>query len=163
LHKGFDILLACARDAADRDLPLEFVVVGHTTDDGSLLATGRVFITGEYAPAEADGLIRAQRATFGLLPSIWPETWSLALTELWRAGLPVAAFDLGAPAERIRATGRGFVLPLGISASQLNNALVAAAGPRSMKAPARDSAAVSSTPGQPDRVRHPEPVRYRNV
>ena len=46
-------LLACARDAAERDLPLEFVVVGHTTDDARLLATGRVFVTGPYEPDEA--------------------------------------------------------------------------------------------------------------
>jgi GT2 family glycosyltransferase len=128
LHKGYDVLLGCARDAAERRLALEFVVVGHTTDDARLLATGRVFVTGEYRREEAGRLIAAQRATLGFLPSVWPETWSLSLTELWRAGLRVAAFDFGAPAERIRATGRGFVLPLGLSAAGINNALVAAAG-----------------------------------
>ena len=125
-HKGFDILLACARDAAERALNLEFVVVGDTTDDDALLATGRAFVTGTYRSCEAVDLIRAQNANLGFVPSVWPETWSLTLTELWRAGLPVAAFDLGAPAERIRATGRGFVLPLGLSPAAINKALLAA-------------------------------------
>jgi GT2 family glycosyltransferase len=128
VHKGYDILLACARDAAARDLPLDFVVVGHTTDDARLLATGRVFVTGRFEPAEAIPLIRAQRASLGLLPSVWPETWSFALTELWRAGLQVAAFDFGAPAERIRQTGRGILLPVGLPPRAINHAMIAAAG-----------------------------------
>lgn len=127
-HKGFDILLACARDAAARGLQLEFVVVGDTTDDAALLETGRVFITGTYKPSEAVDLIRAQNASLGFVASVWPETWSLTLTELWQAGLPVAAFDLGTPAERIRATGRGFVLPLGLPPAAINDTLVAAIG-----------------------------------
>ena len=128
VHKGYDVLLACARDVAERGLPMEFVVVGHTIDDARLLATGRVFITGRFAPEEALPLIRAQDASVALLPSVWPETWNFGLTELWRAGLSVAAFDLGAPAERIRRTGRGFLLPLGLPPRGINNALVAAVG-----------------------------------
>ena len=125
-HKGYDILLACARDAAQRALDLQFIVVGDTTDDDTLFATGHVFITGTYLPGEGVDLIRSQTASLGFLPSIWPETWSLTLTELWRAGLPVAAFDFGAPAERIRATGRGFLLPIGLPPAAINNALLAA-------------------------------------
>jgi glycosyltransferase involved in cell wall biosynthesis len=127
-HKGFDVLLACARDAAARGLALEFVVVGDTVNDRELLDTGHAMITGTYAPAEAVDLVRAQNATLGFLPSVWPETWSLTLTELWQAGLPVAAFDLGAPADRIRATGRGFLLPLGLPPASINDTLLAAVG-----------------------------------
>jgi GT2 family glycosyltransferase len=128
VHKGYQVVLDCARDAAERRLPLEFVVVGHTIDDRRLLATGRVFITGSFAPEEAVQLIRAQNATLALLPSIWPETWCFTLAEAWRAGLRVAAFDIGAPAERIRRTGHGFLLPLGLKPDAINNALVATAG-----------------------------------
>ncbi|MGH7156429.1 MAG: glycosyltransferase, partial [Acetobacteraceae bacterium] len=124
--KGFEVLLACARDAAARGLPLEFVVVGHTIDDRRLMATGRVFVTGEFRAAEANELVRAQRADLGFLPSIWPETWCFALSDAWRAGLHVAAFDIGAQAERIRRTGRGFLVPLGLSAGAINNELLAA-------------------------------------
>ena len=128
IHKGYQVVLDCARDAAERRLPLEFVVVGHTIDDRRLLATGRVFVTGGYAADEAVTLIRAQNATLALLPSIFPETWCLSLAEAWRAGLRVVAFDIGAQAERIRRTGRGILLPLGLPAHAINNALLAAAG-----------------------------------
>jgi GT2 family glycosyltransferase/glycosyltransferase involved in cell wall biosynthesis len=128
IHKGYQVVLDCARDAAERGLPLEFVVVGHTIDDRRLMATERVFVTGEFAPDEAIPLIRAQRATLALLPSIFPETWCLSLGEAWRAGLRVAAFDIGAQAERIRRTGRGFLMPLGLPPQVINNTLIAASG-----------------------------------
>jgi GT2 family glycosyltransferase/glycosyltransferase involved in cell wall biosynthesis len=124
-EKGYDVLLACARDAARRRLPVEFTVVGHTPDDQRLMDTGRVFVTGPYQEAEAEALIRAQDADFAWLPSIWPETWCFTLGHAWRAGLPVAAFDIGAPADRIRRTGRGWLLPLGLPPPAINNALLA--------------------------------------
>ena len=126
IHKGYDILLACARDAAWRDLDLNFVVVGHTIDDARMLATGRVFITGPFESDEAVELIAEQNAALGFVTSICPETWCLSLGDIWRAGLQAVAFDIGAPAERIRATGRGFLLPLGLSAGAINNTLLKA-------------------------------------
>jgi glycosyltransferase involved in cell wall biosynthesis len=140
LHKGFHVLLDCALDASKRGLDLTFVVAGTTIDDQRLMDTGRVFVTGPYKPSEAVALIRAQRAALALLPSIWPETWCLGLTELWRAGLRVAAFDIGAPAERIRRTGRGLLLPLGLPAPTINDTLSRLATGRSLL-PIRGSSA----------------------
>jgi glycosyltransferase involved in cell wall biosynthesis len=126
VHKGYEVLLACARDAERRDLDLDFVVVGHTIDDDRLMRTGRVFVTGQFEPGEAVELIRAQHAEFGFVPSVCPETWCLGLGDLWRAGLQAAAFDIGAPAERIRRTGCGIILPLGLPANAINDRLLAA-------------------------------------
>ena len=70
------------------------------------------------------GLIRSMRADIALLPSIWPETWCFALTELWRAGLHVLAFDIGTPAWRIRAHGGGTLAPLGLPVAKLNALLM---------------------------------------
>ena len=123
-EKGYDLLLACARDAAARNLPLDFVVVGYTSDDERLLAAGPVFITGEYDDRDAIPLIRAQRAQAAFIPSVWPETWCFALTRVWEAGLPAFVFDIGAPAERLRATGRGWLLPFGLSPRATNDALL---------------------------------------
>lgn len=123
-EKGYDILLACGRDAAARGLHLDFVIVGHTSDDRRLLDTGRIFITGRYDEAEAIALIRAQGAHLAFLPSIWPETWCFALGVAWQAGLHAVVFDIGAQAERTRATGRGWVLPLGLGPVAINNRLL---------------------------------------
>jgi GT2 family glycosyltransferase/glycosyltransferase involved in cell wall biosynthesis len=121
--KGYDILLECARDAANRRLNLEFFVAGTSADDGPLLETGRIFITGPYREGEATALIRSLRPDLAFLPSIWPETWCFALSEAWRAGLHTIAFDLGAQGARIAATGRGAVLPLGLPHARINDIL----------------------------------------
>lgn len=125
LEKGFEVLLACARDAAMRDLPLEFTLVGHSPDDRRLLDTGRITVTGGYREGEGEVLVRAQRPHLAWLPSIWPETWCFTLSVAWRAGLRVAVFDIGAQAERVRAAGHGWVLPLGLPSAAINNALLA--------------------------------------
>ncbi len=124
IDKGLDVLLACARDAALRALRLEFVLVGYSSDDAALLATGRIFVTGPFRQGEADALIRAQHADLGFLPSIWPETWCYALSDVWAAGLTPVVFDIGTPAERVRACGLGHVLPLGLPAPRINDMLL---------------------------------------
>ncbi|MDD2875762.1 MAG: glycosyltransferase [Acidiphilium sp.] len=123
--KGYDVLLDCARDAATRRLPLSFVLIGTSEEDAPLIETGRVMITGPYQEGEAAELIARSGAHLGFLPSIWPETWCFALSEMWRGGLYAIGFDLGAQAERIRATGRGFLLPLGLPAARINQTLLA--------------------------------------
>lgn len=129
VEKGYDVLLACVRDARRRGLALEFVVCGYTQDDERLLAAGPVQVTGRYAAHEAVKLIRAQRAELALIPSVWPETWCFALSRAWEAGLNAVAFDLGAQAERIRGTGRGWLLPLELPIPAINDALLRLASP----------------------------------
>ncbi len=127
-EKGYEVLLDCLADARNRGLPLEFVVVGHTPDDMALLDLGCVFVTGEYREEDAVALIAEQQADLAFLPSIWPETWCFTLSLAWRAGLPVAVFDIGAQADRVRAAGRGMVLPLGLPVADLNTVLLRLCG-----------------------------------
>ena len=118
-EKGYDSLLRCAGIVAAADMPIEFVVVGYTCDDKRLLDTGAVRITGRYTETEAVELIKTQDADFAWLPSVGPETWCYGLTQIWEAGLYVVVHDIGAQAERVRATGGGLVVPLNLSADRL--------------------------------------------
>ncbi len=124
VEKGYEVLLGCVQDAAARRLPLRFTVVGFTSDDERLLVAGPIFITGRFAGGDAEALIREQDADLAFIPSIWPETWCFALGEAWRAGLRAVVFDLGAPAERVRRTGWGHVLPLGLPPAGINDWLL---------------------------------------
>ncbi len=110
---------------AQSRLPLEFVVIGYTQDDGPLLKTGMISITGRYSEIEAPHLIERERPDVIFLPSVWPETWCYALDYALATGLPVVAFDLGAIAERLRASGRGILLPLNLGPQQINDRLLA--------------------------------------
>lgn len=124
VDKGFHILRACAEDAANRELPLRFRLVGMSIDDEALIATGRVFVTGRYKEAEAEALVREQAGQIAFLPSLVPETWNFALSTAWAAGLPAIVFDLGAQAERVRRLRHGSVLPLGLPVSAINDHLL---------------------------------------
>ena len=102
--KGLQVLLDCARDAMERELPLQFVVLGYTSDD-TQAAQRRIEVTGRYREEDAQNLLAALGADAVFLPSVWPETYSYTLSVAMRAGLPVFAFDIGAIASRLRSAG----------------------------------------------------------
>ena len=103
--KGYDILLACARHAKKRRLPLDFILLGYSMDDSRLEQAG-VVVTGRYLESEAQDKLRALAPHVVWLPSIWPETYSYTLSLALQEGYPVFAFDLGAIARRLRVLGR---------------------------------------------------------
>lgn len=136
--KGYAVLLECARDAAARNLPVEFVVIGYTRDDSTVLETGRVSVTGPYEEDEAPALLERERCDVVLFPCQTPETWCYTLTYALAASLPIVALDLGAVAERLRAAGVGTLLPRSSAAPAINQALLQAAqNPTSLNPPAR--------------------------
>ncbi|WP_300157984.1 glycosyltransferase [Solidesulfovibrio sp.] len=124
-HKGYGVLLAMARDANRRGLPLRFLVAGHTRDDYPLFATGKTFVSGRYHEEDAVDVIRELDCHAALFLSVWPETWCYTLTEAWRAGLWAVGFDLGAVGERIAATGFGWRLPPTRDGGAVNDRLLA--------------------------------------
>lgn len=103
--KGYQVLVACARDARRRKLPLEFAVMGYTRNDEALERLG-VEVSGRYSDEGAQSLLEARRPHLVWLPSVWPETFSYTLSLALAGGYDVAAFDLGAIANRLRAAGR---------------------------------------------------------
>ena len=112
--KGFDVVLACARDAQARRLPLDFIIMGYTMNDRVAQEAG-IEITGKYQEADAVELLRGLTPDVVWLPSLWPETYSYTLSLALIAGFPVFAFDLGAIARRLRANDMGqWLMPLSL-------------------------------------------------
>lgn len=107
--KGYDVLLACARDARQRRLPLEYHLLGYSIKDEPLIQAG-VHITGRYLDQEAEAKLERIRPHVVWFPYTWPETYSYTLSLALRAGYPVFAFDLGAIARRLRATAHSRTL-----------------------------------------------------
>lgn len=102
--KGYNVLLACARDAKKRRLPLDFILLGYSMDDSRLEQAG-VTVTGRYLEQEALDKLHALTPHLVWLPSTWPETYSYTLSLAIKGGYPVFAFDLGAVAHRLRGHG----------------------------------------------------------
>ncbi|MGA2539707.1 MAG: glycosyltransferase, partial [Terracidiphilus sp.] len=126
IPKGYKVLLDCARDAAARNLDLQFIVIGYTVDDQALLDTGRVFVTGPYRDEEVGMLLDRERCNVAFIPSISPETWCYSLTHAITRNLPIIAFNLGAQAERLGSYSSAELLSLSCSAQQVNSALTGA-------------------------------------
>jgi hypothetical protein len=126
-HKGSEILLACARDAMARNLPLAFHVVGHTDCDQHLRGMPNVTVTGSYKEEDVFDLLAPLRCHCAFFPSVWPETYAYVLSIAFLGRLFPVAFDLGAPAARIRECGFGHLIPLTRDGAAVNDGLLALA------------------------------------
>jgi glycosyltransferase involved in cell wall biosynthesis len=79
--------------------PTRVVVIG-TLDIVS--RSERLTVTGRYRRDELAALVESHGVNMFFFPSIWPETFSYVVAEMMSLGLPIVAFDVGAPAERLR-------------------------------------------------------------
>jgi O-antigen biosynthesis protein len=110
--KGFDVLRSCSKDAMQRALPLQFFLMGYSSNDKAL-REANVAITGKYLDAEAADTLSSLHPHIVWLPSVWPETYSFTLSLALLARTPIAAFDIGAISARLRRLGRcELIMPL---------------------------------------------------
>jgi glycosyltransferase involved in cell wall biosynthesis len=95
--------------------------------DAELLTTLRdlpgVRVRGYFRQDSLGRLLRSDGVDLALLLSIVPESYSLALGECVRAGVPVIAFDLGALGERVPDLDSGRLVPLQDGADGIAEAL----------------------------------------
>lgn len=110
VSKGRTVVQRLAETARRTGAPLRLVALGEVQDAPGLAAAG-VEVHGRYLESQVDARLAAAAPHAVLLPAIWPETWSFTLSAALRRPLPILAFDIGAMAERLRAAGRGLVLP----------------------------------------------------
>ncbi len=99
MHKGADILKEMVRILDATQANARIVVLGTLH---AALKSERLTVTGAYDRAHLVDLIEANGINLFLFPSIWPETFSYVVAELIALDMPVVAFDLGAPGERLR-------------------------------------------------------------
>jgi glycosyltransferase involved in cell wall biosynthesis len=106
-HKGSRIVAEMAETIRREQLPVKITVIG-TVDDCCDREVVRV--TGPYRREELAEIIDREAVNVGFVPSVWPETFSYVTEELIRLAMPIAVFDLGAQAERVRAYSKGLVI-----------------------------------------------------
>jgi glycosyltransferase involved in cell wall biosynthesis len=84
----------------ERDHPgVRMVVLGSLN---AAVKSERLTVTGPYRRDDLVDLVESHGINMFFFPSIWPETFSYVVAEMVALGLPIVAFDLGAPAERLR-------------------------------------------------------------
>ncbi len=111
VSKGLRVVQALADAAGQTGAPLLLSVLGPASEP----LPQSVTVSGTFLSDDLGRLLVETAPHAVLLPAIWPETWSFVLTAALKQGLPVIAFDIGAPAARLRRLGRGHVLPRGMS------------------------------------------------
>ncbi|GBQ10738.1 glycosyltransferase [Acetobacter cerevisiae] len=125
IEKGYDIVLDLAQFIKTHHIPIQLVIIGYSCNDVPLLETGVVTMTGRYQEYEIQPLTEKYAIDWFFLPSLWPETWSYVLTHIWTSNRAAIVYDIGAPAERIKQSGGGLVIPLHTSLPSLIAILMA--------------------------------------
>jgi GT2 family glycosyltransferase/SAM-dependent methyltransferase/glycosyltransferase involved in cell wall biosynthesis len=110
--KGSRRLERLVQRTREQNLPLRWVVIGYTDRQFEPYQTGDRVLTvhGPYAREEVKRLLDHYHISLVLFPSMGPETFSFALSEAWAAGRPVLVPPIGALAERVQATGAGWIM-----------------------------------------------------
>ncbi len=106
--KGSQMVVDVARIFAKVDQSVCLTVIG-SLDRKPL--SNNVTVTGPYANEDLPNLLKKYDVNLCFFPSIWPETFSYVVGELMDLGMPICAFNLGAPAERLVDYTMGCVIP----------------------------------------------------
>jgi glycosyltransferase involved in cell wall biosynthesis len=119
-HKGAAIVnqMATALDArGKKELITIFGALDGRRESPSLV------VTGSYHRDNLANLMTKRNVNMIAFTSIWPETFSFVVAEVMSLGLPIICFDLGAPAERVRAYPLGRVVPFSDGATLIEAAV----------------------------------------
>ncbi|RYF31850.1 MAG: methyltransferase domain-containing protein [Comamonadaceae bacterium] len=99
--KGADLLEAVAQEAARRNAPVDFHLLGYGYRNLQTQPKARLTVHGAYDDSDLAGLLQWLQPDVAWFPAQWPETYSYTLSACLEAGLPVIAPDIGAFAERL--------------------------------------------------------------
>jgi len=108
-NKGSHLALLLAQTAPLDNF--EWFFIGKVIDPRCAeMSQVNVHFLGEYAHEDLPGILAASGIQLMLFCSIWPETFSYTLSEAWANGIPALVGPLGAPADRIKHDGGGWVV-----------------------------------------------------
>ena len=109
--KGADLLEAVALEAAKRQAPVEFHLLGYGYRHLQTQPRAHLTVHGAYAEKDLPDLLQWLQPDLVWFPALWPETYSYTLSACLQAGLPVVAPNLGAFAERLGGRPWSWVMP----------------------------------------------------
>ena len=105
--KGSQIVKDLVTEIERKDLDIKIVIVGEVSEQ---MKSKHLHVTGRYERRKLPEITTREEIDIFLIPSIWPETFSYTTQEIMMMDMPLMVFDLGAPAERVKAYDKGVVL-----------------------------------------------------
>ena len=116
--KGADLLEAVAIEAARRQAPIEWHLLGYGYRHLQTQPRAHLTVHGSYEDDDLPGLLQWLQPDLVWFPAQWPETYSYTLSASLQAGLPVVAPDLGAFPERLAGRPWSWVVRWDMSAAE---------------------------------------------
>lgn len=105
-HKGATIVQELVTMLESHCSDARVVVIGELDLP---VTSSKLTVTKAYRHADLPEIIAAHGITVGLVPSLWPETFSYTALEVTQLGLPLVCFNLGAQAQRAKVYPHGFI------------------------------------------------------
>lgn len=109
VHKGGEVVRRLLEAIEENNLNINVCLIGWA--DGINLSQFSHFkATGKYQSEQLPQLVYENDIDIFLISSIWPETFSYTAEEIIKMGMPLATYDIGAPAERVKKYEKGLVI-----------------------------------------------------
>lgn len=123
-HKGLGHWRRVYAASLNQGPAVNWVLIGYADPELRPTIAPRLAVHGAFFPADLAALLAAYGADAVYFPDGMPESFSYALSDVWKAGWPVAVHDRGALAERVRGfPDGGRVFPAGQSPDDTLSAL----------------------------------------
>ena len=123
-EKGADVLEAAALDAARRDLPIQFILIGYPYRALSQQTQSKLKATGPYEGQDLQQLLKENNPHLVWFPAQCPETYSYTLSDTLRMAYPIIAPNLGAFPERLHGRHHTWVVQWDLKPQMMNDQLV---------------------------------------
>lgn len=105
--KGCDVVHSFLDFSRNKDYQ---IYINGDLNESCKVEADNIHYMGRYKVSELDKIIEEQGISAVLFPSICPETFSYTVSELIHVGIPVACFNLGAQAEKIKGYKYGEII-----------------------------------------------------
>ncbi|BDQ04961.1 MAG: hypothetical protein KatS3mg084_0479 [Candidatus Dojkabacteria bacterium] len=103
-QKGSKVISELAKYIDRMQLPVKLFIIGEVNmSDIEESVRKSIHIYGRYERQKLPDIVEELNIHVVFFSSIWPETFSFVVDEVVSMGLPIIIFDIGAPAERIKA------------------------------------------------------------
>ena len=109
IHKGGELIQQLLEIIERENLNMNICLIGWPLDLDFKKYTHFKY-TGEYKAEQLAELVYENDIDAFFISSIWPETFSYTAEEVIKMGMPLASFEYGAPAERIRKYDKGMII-----------------------------------------------------
>jgi GT2 family glycosyltransferase len=107
LHKGLKIVKKLLDYIENNQLNINIILLGVLETP---IQNSHLIVSGRYTPEMLPTLILKYDIDLFFISSIWPETFSYTTEEVIKLNMPIAVFDMGAPAERVKNYDKGIIL-----------------------------------------------------